>query len=275
MRCIITRINLFVRTYYGRIHKSTKLVLSSSKEVIVLFLSFMGSNYTDRIVISVGGSLVAPEKGVNTSFLIKLNAFVRSQLANHPNRQFFLVSGGGTIARHYRDAGREVVGHELSRDDQDYLGIHATKLNAHLIRTIFRDIAHPYILKHYEIIRKVEEPVVIAAGWKPGWSTDYCALLLCEDYGVKSVVNLSNIKQVYEKDPKKFPEALPIDKITWAEFRKIVGDDWSPGLNMPFDPIAAKKAEELGVKVVVLHGEDFENIENYFAGRDFIGTVIE
>jgi uridylate kinase len=235
----------------------------------------MGTTYKEKIVISVGGSLVVPENGVNTSFLTKLNEFVRKSLADDPNRQFFLVSGGGTIARHYRDAGKAVVGHELSRDDMDYLGIHATKLNAHLIRTIFQDIAHPYILKHYEIIRKVEEPVVVAAGWKPGWSTDYCALLLCEDYGVRSVINLSNIKQVFDKDPKKHDDAKPIEKINWPDFRKIVGDDWSPGLNMPFDPIAAKKAEELGVRVVVLHGEDFENIENYFTGKEFVGTIIE
>lgn len=235
----------------------------------------MTSTYTEKIVISVGGSLIVTDKGINTNFLSKLNAFIRKQIADYPNRQFFLVCGGGAVARHYRDAGREVVGHELTRDDLDYLGIHATKLNAHLIRTIFRDIAHPYILKHYEIIRKVAEPVVVAAGWKPGWSTDYCALLVCEDYDVHTVVNMSNIKQVYDKDPKTNPDAKPIEHITWEKFRKIVGDEWSPGLNAPFDPIAAKKAQELGTKVVVLHGENFENLENYFAGKPFVGTVIE
>jgi uridylate kinase len=235
----------------------------------------MTTKYPEKIVISVGGSLIVTEKGINTTFLSNLNSFIRDQIAKHPQRQFFLVSGGGVIARHYRDAGRKVVGHELTRDDLDYLGIHATKLNAHLVRTIFRDIAHPYILKHYEIIRKVPEPVVIAAGWRPGWSTDYCALLLCEDYDVDTVINLSNIKQVYDKDPKEFADAKPIDSVKWADFRKIVGDEWTPGLNMPFDPIAAKKAQELGTKVVVLHGEDFDNIEKYFTGKQFVGTVIE
>jgi len=235
----------------------------------------MTSTYQEKIVISVGGSLIATDKGINIEFLKKLNTFLRKQIAEHPNRQFFLVSGGGTIARRYRDAGRDVVGHDLTRDDLDYLGIHATKLNAHLIRTIFRDIAHPYIIKHYEIIRKVAEPIVVAAGWKPGWSTDYCALLLCEDYDVHTVINMSNIKQVYDQDPKLFPDAKPIDHANWADFRKIVGDEWTPGLNAPFDPIAAKKAQELGVKVIVLHGEDFDNLDNYFKGKEFVGTVIE
>lgn len=224
--------------------------------------------------MSVGGSLVVPNGGINTDFLTKLNTFIRKQLSERKNRQFFLEVGGGATARHYRDAGQAVIGHELNRDDLDWLGIHATRLNSHLVRTIFRDIAHPYIIKKYEIIRKVTEPVVVAAGWKPGWSTDYCAVLLCEDYGVKTVINLSNIKQVYDADPKKDPDAKPIDHISWPDFRKIVGDEWTPGLNAPFDPIAAKKAEELGIKVIVMSGDDFENIANYFAGKDFIGTTI-
>ncbi len=231
--------------------------------------------YSEKIIMSIGGSLVVPSTGIDTNFLSKLNAFIRNQLANNKNRQFFLVIGGGAIARNYRDAGRTVIGHELTRDDLDWLGIHATKLNAHLVRTIFRDLAHPYILKHYEIIRKVSEPVVVAAGWKPGWSTDYDAVLLCEDYGVKTIVNLSNIDKVYDKDPKKFNDAKSFDKISWIDFRKIVGDEWIPGINAPFDPVAAEKAQSLGVKVVVLNGDNFDNIEKYFRGEEFVGTVIE
>ncbi|HZQ29856.1 MAG TPA: UMP kinase, partial [Patescibacteria group bacterium] len=132
-----------------------------------------------------------------------------------------------------------------------------------------------YIIKHYEIIRKVTEPVVLAAAWKPGWSTDFDSVLLCEDYGVHEVINLSNIDQVFDKDPKHFSDAKPIDKISWKKFRKLVGNEWIPGMNAPFDPVASKKAEELGTKVVVLNGENFENLENYMSGKKFVGTVIE
>ena len=235
----------------------------------------MGSTYTEKVVISVGGSLIVPNGGIDTTFLKNLNKFIREQLAENNNRQFFLIVGGGKVSRQYRDAGAEVVGHAITRDDLDWLGIHATKLNAHLVRTIFRDIAHPYVLKHYEIIRKVEEPVVVAAGWKPGWSTDYCAVMVCEDYGIKEMVNLSNIAQVFDKDPNKFPDAKPLSKISWGEFRKLVGDEWIPGMNSPFDPVAARKAHELGVKVVVMNGDNFGNVKNYFDKKPFVGTVIE
>lgn len=228
----------------------------------------------EKLVISLGGSLIVPNGGIDTNFLRRFNSLIRQQLANN-NRQFFLVVGGGATTRHYQKAAREVIGHELTRDDLDWLGIHATRLNAHLIRTIFRDVAHPYILKHYEIIRKVEEPVVIGSGWKPGWSTDYCAVMACEDYNVRTILNLSNVSRVYDKDPNKFKDAKAFDRLSWEGLRKIVGEQWTPGMNTPFDPVASKKAQELGIKVVLVKGNDFENLQNYFEGKPFMGTVIE
>lgn len=234
----------------------------------------MADVYKDKLVISLGGSLVVPNGGIDTDFLSKFNKFIRQQLSSQ-TRQFFLIVGGGATTRHYQEAARQVLGHELTRDDLDWIGIHSTRLNAHLIRTIFRDVAHPYILKHYEIIRKVEEQVVVGSGWKPGWSTDFCAIMACEDYNVKTVINLSNVKQVYDKDPEKFSDAKPIDKISWKEFKKLVGDEWLPGMHAPFDPVAAQRAEKFGVRVVVLYGKDFENTEKYLKGEKFVGTVIE
>lgn len=233
------------------------------------------NNGREKWVISLGGSLIVPNGGINVPFLKKFDKFIREKLAENNRRQFFIVAGGGVTTRHYQKAAQEVIGHELTEDDLDWLGIHATRLNAHLIRTIFRDIAHPYILKHYEIIRKVDESVVCGSGWKPGWSTDFCAVMVCEDYQAKNIVNLSNIAQVYNKDPRKFSDAKSIDKISWDKFRKIVGDEWIPGMNAPFDPIASKKAQELGLKVVILKGDDFANLEKFFAGEKFVGTVIE
>jgi uridylate kinase len=130
------------------------------------------------------------------------------------------------------------------------------------------------ILSDFDIILKPREQLVVAAGWRPGWSTDYCAVMLCDDYDARMIVNMSNIDTVFDKDPREFPDAKPLTKIEWSEFQPIVGDQWKPGMNAPFDPIASKRASEMGVTVVVLNGRNLDNLQNYFAGKSFTGTVI-
>lgn len=115
---------------------------------------------------------------------------------------------------------------------------------------------------------------MIAAGWRPGFSTDYDAVVLGKYFEAKQIVNLSNIDYVCDKDPRKFPDAKVIKDISWKEFRKIVGDKWDPGLSAPFDPIASKLADEAGIEVAILNGRKLKNLENYFDDKKFKGTVI-
>lgn len=186
-----------------------------------------------------------------------------------------LVAGGGKIARHYRDAGKRVIG-DMTNEDLDWLAIHTTRLNAHLLRTIFQDIANPRIVVNYDKkIKNWKEPVAIGAGWKPGWSTDHDAVILARDYRASVIINLSNVDGVYDKDPKKHKNAKLIKKITWEEMEKITGDKWIPGLNIPFDPIATKLAKNLGLTVIVASGHDLKNLENIIEGEPFKGTVIQ
>ena len=234
----------------------------------------MTKSKKEKIVISLGGSLIFTDQGIDTGFLSRFNRFIRKKLADNKNYQFFIITGGGKVARQYRDASKKVLGPTLTSDDLDWLGIHATRLNAHLIRTIFRDLADPAIIKDYGSLKKEKASVVIGAGWKPGWSTDYDAVFLCKKYKISTVINLSNIDRLYDRDPKKFSDAKPIDQITWKELKKFVDQKWQPGMNVPFDPIASKKAEELGLKVVLLKGSDLKNLNNYFKGERFVGTII-
>jgi len=224
------------------------------------------------IVLSIGGSLIVPNGSIDTKFLSKLNIFIRYEVEQ--GRKFFLVAGGGKTARHYRDAGQEVIG-TLTDTDLDWLGIHATRLNAHLLRTIFKDIAHPRIITNYDKkLGRWKESVVIGAGWKPGWSTDYDAVVLARDYGARLILNLSNIDWVYDKDPSRFPTAKPIKRITWEEMESLVGTEWKPGINAPFDPVAAQLAKKLNLTVIVTNGKNFKNTQNIVDGESFKGTVI-
>lgn len=223
------------------------------------------------IIISLGGSLVIPNSGMDTKFLSEFNLFIREKISQ--GFRFFIVVGGGATARHYIEEAKKVVGN-ITDWDLDFLGIHATRLNAHLLRTIFQDVAHPRIIANYEKkIANLRQPLVIAAGWKPGFSTDYDAVILARDYDAQIIINMSNITQVFDRDPRKFPDAKPTHKMTWDEFSILVGSKWNPGSNLPFDPVATKLAKELGISVYVV-GKDLVNLDSVLAGREFLGTVI-
>jgi uridylate kinase len=114
----------------------------------------------------------------------------------------------------------------------------------------------------------------VAAGWNPGFSTDFDSVCLAERFGAKTVINLSNIEKVYTDDPKKNPAARPLDAISWADFRSMVGDAWEPGKNCPFDPVASRKASGLGLKVVCANGRDLPNLVSILEGAPFTGTTI-
>lgn len=227
----------------------------------------------ESIILSIGGSLIVPNGGVNTPFLKKLNLFIRRNISS--NRRFFLIAGGGKTARIYIDAGKEVI-RKITNEDLDWLGIHSTHLNAHLLRTIFRDIAHPRIIQNYDRkLFNIKEPVVIGGGWKPGWSTDYDAVITAKDYKASLIINMSNIYWVYDKDPNKFKNAKKIEKTTWNYYETLVGDKWIPGLSAPFDPVAAQMAKELNLTVIVTKGDDFRNLQRILDGESFKGTIIK
>lgn len=225
-------------------------------------------------VLSLGGSLIVPNGGIDTVFLSEFYEFIKHQIS-HTKRRFFITVGGGSITRHYQQAARAVRKHELSDTDADWLGVHATRLNAQLMRAIFQDLADPRVIKHYEIILKIQSPVAIAAGWKPGWSTDYCAVTVCQDYGLTQVINMTNVDQVYDKDPNKYKDAKAINDISWRDYRTMVGDVWKPGMNAPFDPIASKLAQELNINVKILNGKNLSNLERALDGKPFKGTTIQ
>lgn len=231
-----------------------------------------GKKIQETIVLSVGGSLIVPRTGINVEFLRGLNNFIRKHIKK--GRRFFIIVGGGVTSRQYRDAARVTVG-EISNEDLDWIGVHSTRLNAHLIRTIFQDIAHPRIIKDYDQLPLgFRESVIIGSGWKPGWSTDYDAVIIAKKYHATAIINLSNIDYVYDKDPAKHHDAKAIKKITWDYFEKLVPTEWIPGTNAPFDPVASQLAKKLGLTVIVANGTNFENLANILNGESFKGTVI-
>ena len=208
---------------------------------------------------------------IDIGFLKNFREMIIEEISN--GKRFILITGGGKTARDYQTAAKGVV--DLNENDLDWIGIHSTRLNAHLMKTIFCDIAHEEVIKNPTFKIEFKEKLLVAGGWKPGFSTDFDAVMLAENFGAKTVINLTNVDRVYDKDPSEHSDAKPIDEMSWKEFREIVGDEWSPGGNYPFDPVASKKSEELGLKVLIMNGKNLPNLKNYLDGKEFVGTVIK
>ncbi len=224
-------------------------------------------------VISVGGSIIAPDN-IDTSFLKSFYEMARQHIEQNEDNRLILVAGGGAPARKYQSALRE-VNPSASPALQDWLGIRATHLNAMLLKAVFGDYDNDeLVLNPTADDVAFTGKVLVAGGWKPGFSTDTDAVYLAKRFGARTIINLSNIKKVYTADPRKDPDAKPLDSISWKDFRKMVGDEWNPGLNAPFDPIASKIAEEEGMRVICADGRNTENIRKILEGLPFEGTVI-
>lgn len=226
----------------------------------------------ETIVMSVGGSLIVPDE-IDTTFLSQLKKLVHDEIAQN-GRRFIIIAGGGSTARKYQDAAGAVT--DLESDDLDWMGIHATRLNGHLLLTIFRDIAHPVMLTNPDEINDVPKDtrLVIASGYRPGASTDLRAVQIAKYRGATKLINLSNIDYVYTADPKKDPSAQKIEDIAWNDFIALIPEEWDPGLSSPFDPIAAREARSQSIEVAILNGTKLEELQKYLNDQPFVGTKI-
>lgn len=224
-------------------------------------------------VLALGGSIIVPDQ-VDYIFLKELKKFIIERIDK--NERFVIVTGGGKICRKYQQAASHCA--DLDDHEKDWLGIHATRLNAHLLKSIFKPWAHYKVLKDFDNELKdleFDEKILICAGWKPGFSTDYVATIMAEKLQADTIINLSNIEGVYTEDPKKELNAKKVKKMSWENYRKICGEDWTPGLNAPFDPIATKKAKENNMTAIVLNGKNLENLRDCLDGKEFEGTTLQ
>ncbi len=232
----------------------------------------MLSGGTMTKVISLGGSIVAPSTP-DIEFLKQFRTAIISWLNTSADHRIIFIVGGGAPARAWQEAYR-AVSNANDSEVQDWIGIMATRLNAQLVKSIFSDLCPQDIVTNPEAVTIFAGRILVAAGWKPGFSTDYDAVVLAGRFSADCVINLSNIEKVYTADPKKDPAAKPIDAISWKEYRAMVGDTWEPGKNTPFDPIAAKSAESMRLKVICAGGRNIENLLNILDDKPFIGSVI-
>jgi len=226
----------------------------------------MGMEWT---VLSVGGSIIVPDE-IDVKMLKSLRALLLPMLKR---RKFALVIGGGKTARKYMNAAKE-ANPKISKDLRDGIGIKATHINEMLLYAVFEKEADRHLLTSRPKQIRTNKRLILGAGWDVGASTDYNAVQLAKILKARTVINLTNVDYVYDKNPKKFRDAKPQPNLTWTQFKRIIGGKWTPGANVPFDPIASRLAERLGLTVMVLDGRKLDNVRKCLQGKSFKGTVI-
>jgi len=209
----------------------------------------------NNYIISLGGSLIVPDE-IDVAFLSNLKKLLVSQ--GKAGASFIIAPGGGRTARKYAKAAKAIG--DLNRNDLDWLGIYAIRLNSLLLASVFKG------LKNVKVMEMTEA--------QPGRSSDYDSVMFAKRYKAKSIVNLTNVDYVYDKNPQKHKDAKPLNNISWSDFRKLVGNKWDPGLNLPFDPVASALAEKLKLRVVVMNGKPLNNLNNFLSGKPYKGTII-
>lgn len=222
------------------------------------------------IIISLGGSIIIPNRGVNTAFLKKFRQTILKRARR--GQRFVIICGGGSLSRSFQKSAKALG--MRKQNDLDWLGIHATHLNAHLLQLMFDKSANHKILTNPNAKISWQKPIIIGGGWKPGRSTDYVSVMMAKKLKAKTVINLSDIDYVYDKDPDKYKNAKKLAQLSWPDFKKLVGNKWRPGANLPFDPIASRLAEKSKLRVIVMNGHKLAELEKALKKEKFQGTLI-
>lgn len=207
---------------------------------------------------------------IDVPFLKKFKKFILKRLEN--GNRFIIIVGGGSIARVYQEAAHKVF--RITDEDKDWLGIHSTRANAHLLRTIFKDVADPVIIDSHDKMKAIKYPITIASGWRPGWSTDYISIAIAEHFKAKEAVIAGKPAHVYDKDPHKYAGAKELHELTWKKYRKLIPAKWKPGLHSPVDPVGAALAEKKGIAAIIINGKDLNNFNKMLSGKEFKGSII-
>jgi len=224
------------------------------------------------VIISLGGSLIVPNK-VDAEFL---SEFKRVLLKNKKKHRFVVICGGGSTARNYIK-GLEDLKSGKKQYFQGLLGISATRVNARLLTYFFgKDASRgiPHNMKHVKNLLRFNDIIFCGAlRYAKNETSDGTAAKLAHYFNA-DFINLTNVKGLYEKNPKKFRSAKFIHEISHKDFYKIARKiEFKPGQHFVLDQTAAKIIKKYKIKTYIL-GPELKNLNNLLNERHFVGSVI-
>lgn len=219
-------------------------------------------------VISLGGSLIIDNK-INLKFLLDFRKALEGL-----KEKFVVVTGGGKTARLYIDALSKAG---ASKKVQCLNGIEVVRFHARFLMQLFSREANrklPRNLKDVKNLLKRDKVVISGAlRFKEDNTSDGTAALIAS-YLKADFINMTNVKGLYDKDPKKNKGARLIRKIKAKDFEKIAKRiHYKPGQHFVLDQNSARLIAKKKIKTYII-GDDLGNFKKLILGKRFIGTEI-
>jgi uridylate kinase len=226
------------------------------------------------VVLSVGGSVILGEDPAgDVPFLEQLADLLRDVGREIP---LVVTTGGGRVAREYIRTGRALG---LTEVELDEIGIEVTRIHARLLaaRVGPPTPARPpttTIEAAHEVNRA--SPVVLG-GTEPGHTTDGVAALIAVRLRAARVVNATSVDGLFDRDPRRHPEAKRYERLGWDEFREIVhaSAGTEAGQEFVFDRLGADLLHRAKIPLAIVQGRDLPNLRAALEGRSFRGTRVE
>ncbi len=223
------------------------------------------------IVLSLGGSLIIPNN-IDTKYL---KEFKKTILKNTKKHKFIVVCGGGSIARKYISALKDI---KINEKLQSLSGISATRMNARFMSYFFNIDPKQGIPHTMRILKKyVKKQNVIFCGaleYKPKQTSDSTAAGIAK-YFKTIFINLTNVSGLHDKNPKKFKNAKFIPEIPWQDFNKMANKSkFKPGQHFVLDQTASEIIMKNKIPTYII-GKDLKQLDNLLKGKKFKGTIIK
>ena len=229
-----------------------------------------------RILLKLSGEALAGSKksGLDFDVIKAIGATVKECV--DLGVEIGIVVGGGNFWRGVKDGGDH-----MDRTRADHMGMLATTINSLAVADVLeqlgvavrvqtaiemRALAEPYVRNR--AIRHLEKGRVVIFGCgtgNPFFSTDTAAVLRAAEMNAEVIMKATNVDGVYDSDPRKNPDAVKFDSLTYDEVL-------ARHLNV-MDTTATSLSMDNDIPIIVFSLKDSENIKRVVLGET-IGTVV-
>ena len=227
-----------------------------------------------RILLKLSGEALAGERGVGFDEATLESICRGIRQAWELGAQIGIVVGGGNFWRG-RTSGR------MERTCADKIGMLATVMNCLAVADaleqqgmdtcVMSALAMPQVAQPFtrgEAVRNLEAGRIVLFGGgtgNPFFSTDSASALRAAEIGADAMFKATMVDGVYDKDPKKFPDAVKYDTLT---FSRVLEEKLAV-----MDATAAALCRDTHMPVLVFDMRDPDNIARAVRGET-IGTLV-